>query len=125
MSNANSSSSTLVSVSKSTLFCYRPPTKLREGKVFTGVCHSVGGGGRGLSEYVSRDDHQVSLAGVDMSRGRVVGWGYIQVEWVYPESGVGYIRGGGWVCPRGGHTMGSRILSPSPPVLLPSGRHVI
>ena len=23
---------------------YRPPTKLREGNVFTGVCHSVGGG---------------------------------------------------------------------------------
>ena len=24
---------------------YRPPTKLWEGNIFTGVCHSVGGGG--------------------------------------------------------------------------------
>ena len=26
------------------LVYYRPPTKLREGNVFTGVCHSVHGG---------------------------------------------------------------------------------
>ena len=28
---------------------YRPPTKLREGNVFTGVCHSVHGGRRHTS----------------------------------------------------------------------------
>ena len=40
----------LVCVMRSLLICanfYRPPTKLWEGNVFTGVCHSVHGGGGG------------------------------------------------------------------------------
>ena len=37
---------------------YRPPTKLREGNVFTGVCHSAHGGGNG--ELYPRD-HASSL----------------------------------------------------------------
>ena len=39
-------------------YFYHPPTKLKEGNVFTVVCLSTGVGG-----YVSSDDHQVSLAG--------------------------------------------------------------
>ena len=33
--------------------CYRPATKLREGNVFTGVCHSVGGGVMGVWARIS------------------------------------------------------------------------
>ena len=39
---------------------YRTPTKVREGNVFKGVCHSVQG------DYFSSDRRQVSLAGVGM-----------------------------------------------------------
>ena len=33
--------------------CFRPPTKLREGNVFTGVCHSVHGMGLGRISLVT------------------------------------------------------------------------
>ena len=62
-----------------------PPDEVWEGNVFTGVCLFTGGG------YVSSDDHQVSLAGVEvgMSRER----GYVQVVGIpwdlgYPPSTV-------------------------------------
>ena len=65
------------------LYFYRPPTKLREGNFFRDVYHSVLGRG---GEYVSSDDHQVSLA---------EGGGYVQG--VGMSGGVSIPEGDVWI----------------------------
>ena len=68
-------------------FDYRPQKKFREGNVFTGVFLSTWE--RPGGDYVSSDDHQVSLVGV----------------WVYlGGKGGEYILGDGWISQvLGGH----------------------
>ena len=43
---------------------YRPQTKLREGNVFTPVCHSVHGGG-GVFQHAPKPHYISSCTGVD------------------------------------------------------------
>ena len=92
-------------------FDYRPQTKLREGNVFTGVFLSMGKGGEGGGEYVSSDDHQVSLVGVaGMSGGGEVSMsggkgGYPRYTHLYLSYSGGHQNTYGWQAV-GMHTTG-------------------
>ena len=97
---------------------YRPPTKLEEGNIFTGVCRSFSPWREG--EWVGISGPMSFLGGISGTRSllggisgtrSLLGGGWdVQGDFPFTYPGVGYVQGvemsKGWVCPGGGYVGG-------------------